>query len=50
MAIEAKNMTPEEKAADKLRQQKLQEEADLRAAIETFGTYSFYISTQKQFY
>jgi translation initiation factor 3 subunit J len=30
-------MTPEEKVAEKLKQQKLQEEADLRAAIETFG-------------
>jgi len=36
-ALEAKNMTPEEKVAEKLRQQKLQEESDLRAAIETFG-------------
>lgn len=31
------NMTPEEKLAEKLRLQKIQEESDLRAAMETFG-------------
>lgn len=31
------NMTPEEKLAEKLRLQKLQEEADLKAAMDTFG-------------
>lgn len=31
------NMTPEEKLAEKLRIQKIQEEADLRAAMDTFG-------------
>lgn len=30
-------MTPEERAAEKLHQQKLQEEADLKAAMDTFG-------------
>lgn len=30
-------MTPEEKLAEKLRLQKIQEEADLRAAMDTFG-------------
>lgn len=30
-------MTPEEKIAEKLRRQKLQEESDLRLAMETFG-------------
>jgi translation initiation factor 3 subunit J len=30
-------LTPEEKLAEKLRQQKLQEEADLKIAMETFG-------------
>lgn len=33
----AENLTPEEKLAEKLRQQKLQEESDLRLAMETFG-------------
>lgn len=42
-ALEAKarerelNMTPEEKLAEKLRLQKVQEESDLRAAMDTFG-------------
>lgn len=31
------NMTPEEKMAEKIRLQKIQEEADLRAAMDTFG-------------
>lgn len=31
------NMTPEEKLAEKLRLQKIQEEADFRAAMDTFG-------------
>lgn len=31
------NMTPEEKLAEKLQLQKIQEEADLRAAMDTFG-------------
>lgn len=31
------NMTPEEKLAEKLRIQKIQEESDLRAALDTFG-------------
>ncbi|XP_061393577.1 eukaryotic translation initiation factor 3 subunit J [Musca vetustissima] len=31
------NMTPEEKLAEKLRIQKIQEESDLRSALETFG-------------
>lgn len=31
------NMTPEERLAEKLRLQKIQEEADLRAAMDTFG-------------
>ncbi|KAG7301722.1 hypothetical protein JYU34_014710, partial [Plutella xylostella] len=31
------DMTPEEKLAEKLRRQKLQEESDLRLAMETFG-------------
>lgn len=31
------NMTPEEKLAEKLRLQKIQEEADLHAAMDTFG-------------
>lgn len=30
-------MTPEERRAEMLRRQKLQEEADLRLAMETFG-------------
>lgn len=30
-------MTPEEKLAEKLRLQKIQEEADLRVAMDTFG-------------
>lgn len=30
-------MTPEESLAEKLRLQKIQEEADLRAAMDTFG-------------
>lgn len=30
-------MTPEEKLAEKLRIQKIQEESDLRAAMDTFG-------------
>lgn len=30
-------MTPEEKPAEKLRLQKIQEEADLRVAMDTFG-------------
>lgn len=30
-------MTPEEKQAEKLRLQKIQEESDLRAAMDTFG-------------
>lgn len=30
-------MTPEEQLAEKLRLQKIQEEADLRAAMDTFG-------------
>lgn len=30
-------MTPEEKLAEKLRMQKIQEESDLRVALETFG-------------
>jgi translation initiation factor 3 subunit J len=33
-----RQMTPEEKLAEKLRQQKMQEEADLKVARETFGT------------
>lgn len=32
-----KNLTPEEKMAEKLRQQRLQEEADLQVTKETFG-------------
>lgn len=31
------NMTPEEKLAEKLRLQKIQEESDLRTAMDTFG-------------
>lgn len=31
------NMTPEEKIAEKLRLQKMQEEADLKIAMETLG-------------
>ncbi|XP_059226028.1 eukaryotic translation initiation factor 3 subunit J [Stomoxys calcitrans] len=31
------NMTPEEKLAEKLRLQKIQEESDLKSALETFG-------------
>lgn len=31
------NMTPEERLAEKLRIQKVQEESDLRAAMDTFG-------------
>lgn len=31
------NMTPEERLAEKLRIQKIQEESDLRAAMDTFG-------------
>jgi hypothetical protein len=31
------NMTPEERAAEKLRQQKLQEEAELQMVKSTFG-------------
>ncbi|XP_071446918.1 eukaryotic translation initiation factor 3 subunit J [Hetaerina americana] len=34
---EVKPLTPEEKLAEKLHRQKLQEEADLRVAMETFG-------------
>lgn len=34
------NMTPEEKLAEKLRLQKVQEESDLRAAMDTFGVVS----------
>ena len=37
-------MTPEEKLAEKLRRQKLQEESDLRLAMETFGNlYVFFL-------
>lgn len=32
-----RQLTPEERMAEKLRQQKLQEEADLKVAVETFG-------------
>ncbi|XP_058838655.1 eukaryotic translation initiation factor 3 subunit J [Topomyia yanbarensis] len=34
---ENENMTPEQKLAEKLRLQKLQEESDLKTAMETFG-------------
>ncbi|VVC93662.1 eukaryotic translation initiation factor 3 subunit J [Leptidea sinapis] len=34
---EEEALTPEQKLAEKLRQQKLQEESDLRLALETFG-------------
>lgn len=34
-------MTPEEKVADKLKRQKLQEEADLTLAKEVFGEFHF---------
>lgn len=34
---ELAQMTPEEKLAEKLRIQKLQEESDLKTALETFG-------------
>lgn len=34
---EEENMTPEEKAAEKLRLQRLQEENDLKLALETLG-------------
>lgn len=34
---EAENMTPEQKLAEKLRIQKLQEESDLKNAMDTFG-------------
>lgn len=34
---EAENMTPEQKLAEKLRLQKLQEESDLKNAMDTFG-------------
>lgn len=33
----AENMTPEERLAEKLRLQKIQEESDFRAALDTFG-------------
>lgn len=33
-------MTPEEKLAEKLRLQKIQEESDLKSALETFGVTS----------
>lgn len=36
---ETKDLTPEEQLADKLRLQKLQEEADLELAKETFGEH-----------
>ncbi|OQR72864.1 eukaryotic translation initiation factor 3 subunit J-like [Tropilaelaps mercedesae] len=36
-AEEEKNASPEEQSVEKLRRQKLQEEADLRTAMETFG-------------
>lgn len=36
-AEEEKNASPEEQNAERLRRQKMQEEADLRAAMETFG-------------
>ncbi|XP_031566450.1 eukaryotic translation initiation factor 3 subunit J-like [Actinia tenebrosa] len=42
---EAKPMTPEEQIAEKLRQQKLQEESDLLLAVDTFGTTKDEIST-----
>ncbi|XP_058456957.1 eukaryotic translation initiation factor 3 subunit J-like [Malaya genurostris] len=34
---EEENLTPEQKLAEKLRLQKLQEESDLKTALETFG-------------
>lgn len=34
-------MTPEQKLEEKLRRQKLQEESDLRLAMETFGMYTW---------
>ncbi|KAH8299873.1 hypothetical protein KR044_007110 [Drosophila immigrans] len=34
------NLTPEEKLAEKLRLQKIQEESDLKSALETFGVTS----------
>lgn len=37
---EAENMTPEQKLAEKLRLQKLQEESDLKNAMDTFGVTS----------
>ncbi|XP_075166556.1 eukaryotic translation initiation factor 3 subunit j [Haematobia irritans] len=50
------NMTPEEKIAEKLRLQKIQEESDLRSALETFGVQdvgtgldSFNPQTQAEF-
>lgn len=36
---DSKELTPEEQLADKLRLQKLQEEADLELAKETFGEW-----------
>lgn len=39
-AKEEENMTPEQKLAEKLRIQKLQEESDLKNAMETFGVTS----------
>ncbi|XP_023950340.1 eukaryotic translation initiation factor 3 subunit J isoform X2 [Bicyclus anynana] len=39
-AEKEEELTPEQKAAEKLRRQKLQEESDLRLAMETFGIES----------
>ena len=36
-------LTPEQKLAEKLRAQKLQEESDLRLAMETFGEWLYYL-------
>lgn len=37
LAQQEAELTPEQKLAEKLRLQKVQEEADLRAAMDTFG-------------
>lgn len=44
---EVKPMTPEEKVAEKLKQQKLQEEADLKLAKEVFGVIGSNIVTME---
>lgn len=47
--LQEANMTPEEQLAEKLRRQKLVEEADLEVAMETFGISACIFSGRKSF-